>query len=386
MAIIKAVASHGGLNQMVDYVLQDEKIKGKYVSGVNCNPATAAEEMQVTKKYYHKENGVQYYHYIQSFPVDEKITPWKANQIARELAEHIFRGYEILIATHADQAHLHSHILVNSVSLETGLKLQFGPPDLKNMKATSDQLCLENGLSICEKNEAVTTYRLSKYKQLEKADAGKGKSYLMDCANTVMDALETAATREEFINLMLHAGYETLWKDTRKAITFICPNGKKVRNTNLEKTFKLPVGKEAMEYAIQTNAEQRRQLARAFIIEPATGAGQTDHRASSVGESGAKARESGTEARESGTKAREATIDFDEFKTELGALRAESDNQRTKTAITRTELAAGRRREADRRTEAHGLERAGYGGEDREREEGADECHQESGIRRGFSR
>ena len=372
MAIIKAVASHGGLNQMVDYVLQDEKIKGKYVSGINCNPATAAEEMQVTKRYYHKENGVQYYHYIQSFPVDEKITPWKANQIARELAEHIFRGYEILIATHADQAHLHSHILVNSVSLETGLKLQFGPPDLKNMKATSDQLCLENGLSICEKNEAVTTYRLSKYKQLEKADAGKGKSYLMDSANAVVDALEKAATREEFINLMLHAGYETLWKDTRKAITFICPNGKKVRNTNLEKTFKLPVGKEAMEHAIQTNAEQRRQLARTFIIEPAAGAGQTDHRASSIGESGAEARES--------------TIDFDEFKTELGDLRAESDNQRTKTAVTRTELAAGRRREADRRTEAPGLERAGYGGEDRERAEGADECHQESGIRRGFSR
>lgn len=379
MAIIKAVASHGGLNQMVEYVLQGEKIKGKYVSGINCNPATTAEEMQVTKRYYHKENGVQYYHYIQSFPVDEKITPWKANQIAKELAGHLFPGYEILIATHVDQAHLHSHILVNSVSLETGLKLQFGPPDLKNMKATSDQLCLENGLSICEKNEAVTTYRLSKYKQLEKADAGKGKSYLMDCANTVMDALETAATREEFINLMLHAGYETLWKDTRKAITFICPNGKKVRNTNLEKTFKLPVGKETMEHAIQTNAEQRRQLARAFTIEPAAGAGRTDYQASSVGNSRAEAGESGAEARES-------TVDLDEFKAELGALRAGSDNQRTKTAVTRTELAAGRRREADRRTEAPGLERAWYGGEDREREKGADECHQESGIRRGFSR
>lgn len=365
MAIIKAVASHGGLNQMVDYVLQDEKIKGKYVSGINCNPATAAEEMQVTKKYYHKENGVQYYHYIQSFPVDERITPWKANQIARELAEHIFRGYEILIATHADQAHLHSHILVNSVSLETGLKLQFGPPDLKNMKATSDQLCLENGLSICEKNEAVTTYRLSKYKQLEKADAGKGKSYLMDCANTVMDALETAATREEFINLMLHAGYETLWKDTRKAITFISPNGKKVRNTNLEKTFKLPVGKETMEHAIQTNAEKRRQLVSAFTIEPTARTGHTENRGSSDGNPGAEAGES--------------AIDLDECKAEL-------ENSRAGSANTRAALAAGRRREADRRTEATGLERAGYGDEDQEREESAGECHQESGIRRGFSR
>src|SRR5659263_75887 len=101
MAVIKATNSKtgGNLNKLVNYVLKEEKTEQKLVTGQNCNPSTAFEEMMVTKKLFEKENGREYKHFVQSFKPGE-VTAEKAHQIAVEWSEKQFKGHEVLIATH----------------------------------------------------------------------------------------------------------------------------------------------------------------------------------------------------------------------------------------------------------------------------------------------
>ena len=58
---------------------------------------------------------------------DEEITPEQAHKNAVELAEHTkaWKGHEVLIATHIDKGHIHTHFIVNSVNYENGHKLQW---------------------------------------------------------------------------------------------------------------------------------------------------------------------------------------------------------------------------------------------------------------------
>lgn len=71
--------------------------------------------------------GRTYKHYVQSYHEDEEITPEQAHKNAVELAEHTkaWKGHEVLIATHIDKGHIHTHFIVNSVNYENGHKLQW---------------------------------------------------------------------------------------------------------------------------------------------------------------------------------------------------------------------------------------------------------------------
>ena len=95
-----------------------------------------------------RASGTWFYHYTQSFSPQERVTPAEAHQIAQELAERFFPGCEVLVATHIDRAHLHSHLVVNSVKPDTGKKLHFTPRTLERMRLVSDQICREHGLTI----------------------------------------------------------------------------------------------------------------------------------------------------------------------------------------------------------------------------------------------
>ena len=98
------------------YVLQRHKVGfegGRVESGVNCLPYTSYLEMMTTKEKFKKTGDVCFYHFVQSFSEEEKITPWQANEMARELAEKLFPNYECVVATHNDTDNIHSHIIVN---------------------------------------------------------------------------------------------------------------------------------------------------------------------------------------------------------------------------------------------------------------------------------
>ena len=112
MAIIKVTNSKATLSKAIKYVTQEEKTEERLVSGINCTSGTALDEMKATKELFNKLQGRQYYHYVQSFSPDEKVDYKKAHQIAQELAQNQFKGFEVLIATHKDREHIHSHIIV----------------------------------------------------------------------------------------------------------------------------------------------------------------------------------------------------------------------------------------------------------------------------------
>lgn len=272
MAIIKAVKnSHSDIKHIINYVTKKEKTIGKKLcSGFNCNVDTAVTEMQATKELYGKTGGRTYLHFVQSFPKNENITPLQAHQFTKQFVEQcpLFADFEIIFATHMDKEHLHSHMVLNSVSFVDGHKFQMSKKDLENMKILNNKLCLEHGFSICEigKKKAdsmsLIAYDTNKYQFLRKAKEGKVKSYVQDTAIAVYDAMQEAETKEEFIQSMEQKGYSVYWQDNHKYIVFTNSDGKKVRNSNLQKTYNLNVGKEELLELFREKSLQREKPTR----------------------------------------------------------------------------------------------------------------------------
>lgn len=270
MAIIKAVKnSHSSVKHIIDYVTKKEKTIGKKLcSGHSCSINTAAIEMQSTKELYGKTGGRMYKHFVQSFSPDEKITPEQAHKIAKEFVEScpLFDGYEIVYATHVDRQHTHSHFVVNSVSFADGHKFQMSKKDLENMKKLNNRLCMEHGLSVCEsgkkktgRKDDIISYDMNKYQFLKKAKEGKVKSYVQDTAVAVYDSMQQSKSKEEFISAMEKKGYSVVWKESRKYIVFTDQSGKKVRNSNLQKTYNMDVGKDELLELFKKNAIEKKK-------------------------------------------------------------------------------------------------------------------------------
>lgn len=123
----------------------------RFVSGINCNPSTAREEMIAVKKRFGKEDGTIAYHGYQSFAPGE-ATPEIAHKIGVELARRLWgERYQVVVATHLDKAnHLHNHFVLNTVSFVDGKKYFRSAKDYHDLQTTSDALCREYGLSVIE--------------------------------------------------------------------------------------------------------------------------------------------------------------------------------------------------------------------------------------------
>lgn len=133
---------------VLDYAAKGTKTEQKkYVSGINCSPERARDQMMLTKTHYHKKNGILLWHGYQSFKPGE-VTPEEAHKIGMELAQKLWgEDYEILVCTHLDREHIHNHFVVNSVSFRTGKKLDVR---WKDMARESDRLCKEYEKSVIE--------------------------------------------------------------------------------------------------------------------------------------------------------------------------------------------------------------------------------------------
>ena len=170
------------LHNVIDYASNSSKTENSvYVSGINCIPETALQEMIITKKQYNKTNGILAYHAYQSFAEGE-VTPEQAHEIGIKLAEELWGDrFEVLIATHLNTKHLHNHFVINSVSFKDGLKYYDNRENYALLRATSDALCEEYSLNVlkektCPKskinygNHIKSKYQNSKYYQETKED------------------------------------------------------------------------------------------------------------------------------------------------------------------------------------------------------------------------
>ena len=149
MAVTKILARKGRLDVGVRYVLNGDKTQEQILTArLNCEPDREVRQMLETKRDYGKEDGVQYYHMIQSFRPSE-ITPELALEIAKEFASEHLPGYQTVIGVHVDKEHIHAHILFNSVNADTGEKYHSNAQSYyRQIRDISDRLCREHGLSV----------------------------------------------------------------------------------------------------------------------------------------------------------------------------------------------------------------------------------------------
>ena len=222
------------------YTMQDEKTVAddgnKYVTGVNCTPQSAYTEFNNTKRLYGKTDGRLFYHFVQSFSVDENISPQTAHEIAVRFAEETekFSGFEIVVSTHCDRGHIHSHFVMNSVNAESGRKFHISESEVEMLMQKSDALCREYGLSVLKPkplNERAKPMNDREYRSAE-----KGESWKIRLEAVISNAMKIAASKEHFIMLMEAEGYGVKWTDTRKNITYTTPEGKACRDSKLHLT------------------------------------------------------------------------------------------------------------------------------------------------------
>ena len=226
--------SAGALKDVAGYVAQKEKTWDnpsgrRLVSGQNCSPRFACREFMATRSAWRKSSPVWFYHYTQSFHPDEKVDGPTAHEIAKEFAARAWPDSEVLIATHVDVDHIHSHFIVNAVCHETGKMLRQGPGTLARLRELSDELCWAHGLSVLPPQKPKSNGMTGR----EYRSAAKGESWKFQTMNAIDWCMKQAASREEFIREMERLGYQVRWEAGRKNITYTHPNGKKVRDRKL---------------------------------------------------------------------------------------------------------------------------------------------------------
>ena len=242
------------------------------VTGINCQPESIYADFMTTKRLYHKTDGVLFYHMVQSFPKGEEINPLTAHAAALKLAEY-YEGYEVLVCTHTDREHIHSHFLINSVNFDTGKKLHVAKEQLQELRQRNDQVCMEFSLPVfnpTNRKEKTKTMSIGEYHT-----ATRGQSKKLQLMNIINDCMRHASNREEFIALMESEGYKVRWETSRRNITYTTPSGWQCRDRLL---FGDKYLKENMEYEFRIREEII--YGRAVGKEPARADG-TDHTAAS---------------------------------------------------------------------------------------------------------
>ena len=229
----------------------------RYLSGVNCTGENALQEFLLTKQSCGKTDGINFYQYVQSFSPEEGISCAQAHEIALEFAAKAWPGHEVLVATHCDTNHPHSHFVINSVSFETGYKLRQHPNTVKQLRALSDEICAAHGFSIL-KPEQSAPVGAKKMSAREYRAAEKGQSWKLALTVQINDVMKVAANKEEFLALMEAEGYSLRWRPERKYITYQCPNGMKCRDNKLHD---LKYTKEMIELEFRIRAEIARRIA-----------------------------------------------------------------------------------------------------------------------------
>ena len=234
MAVTRIWAVRNNLSQVVDYASNKSKTDlSKYpdlldalhyatdeektsleneqkllVEGIYCDPDIAARQMIDTKEIYGKTDGVVAYHAYISFKPGE-VSPEEAQQVAMEVANKMWgKDYEVIVATHLNANCVHCHIVINSVSLTDGRKMNENKAMYQLFRKTSDEVCLEHGLSVIEKPKGRRIpYNI--YKAMQKGIKTK-YDYMRD---DIDYAVVRSANEKQFFRIMTQKGY---WFDNGK--------------------------------------------------------------------------------------------------------------------------------------------------------------------------
>lgn len=242
----------GCMGAVMRYTMQSKKTEfegQQLITGINCQPESVYADFMTTKRLHHKIDGVLFYHMVQSFPKGEAVNPVAAHAAALKLAEY-YEGYEVLVCTHTDREHIHSHFLINSVNFDTGKKLHIAKEQLQELRQRNDQICMEFSLPVFQpkdRKQKTKTMTVGEYHT-----AARGQSKKLQLMNLINDCMRHASSREEFIALMESEGYKVRWESSRRNITYTTPSGWQCRDRLL---FGEKYLKENMEYEFRIREE-----------------------------------------------------------------------------------------------------------------------------------
>lgn len=251
MPIIKRIPLHGNVGGTINYITQDYKTEnGNYVSSLNCGVATAEKEMEMYLRKFHKDNENSTngkartgYHIVQSFALEDDVTPEKAHEIGVELMKRLYPNFQSVIATHIDRVHVHNHIVMNSIDMITGKKIDDTLSDkdgsLYRLREESNKIALENNLTPSQEPK-ITTYKKRNYSY-------KSPSLINSIKKIIEYLLKTTKSIKEFISGFTSRNFEvrdnkeiSVKHKTSKHFTLLdkIDNGV-YKKENLEKYFEL---------------------------------------------------------------------------------------------------------------------------------------------------
>ena len=254
----KGTQTRGCMKSVMRYVSQLGKTfwdGQQLVSGIGCQPETAFDEFLSTKLLHHKDGGVMFYHMVQSFPKGADVDPRTAHEAACRLAGY-FEGCEVLVCTHVDREHIHSHCIINSVNFETGKKVHMADEQIQELRVRNDQICEELRLPKFQRDEQKRSCGMS---NAEYYTASKGESWKFELMRVIDECMRCAGNREEFLVLLRSEGYNATWTDGRKNITYTTPDGRKCRDSKLHIEKYLKENMEA-EFGYRTENDNTRNV------------------------------------------------------------------------------------------------------------------------------
>lgn len=223
-------------------------------SGLNCDVDYAKSSFKASRELYGKTDGNQGHVIIQSFKPGE-VTPEQCNQLGLALAEKLVPNHQVAVYTHNDTDHVHNHIVINSIDLETGKKFNNNKQALRNVRNFNDEVCMEHGLSVPEKNTA----RL-RYTQTEKAiaDPNTKSTAQYSWKDEIREAIDQsqATNMDEFKDHLNQHGIE-IERVTPKSITYRhLAEDKRCVDVNSAKITIKEVSKMALKDKYNTNNKQ----------------------------------------------------------------------------------------------------------------------------------
>ena len=237
--IEKAIKAHQYVSDSIAYILSPENRNGDEkcfrATCLNCANDSVeglVQQFYVVRMAYNKNDNILSHHYVQSFSPNEKVTPEIAHKIGVELAEKVAPGFQVIVSTHVDKDHLHNHIIINSVSMETGMKWKADLKTRMNMRSESDKLCRKYGLTTIKNQSGLRGIDQTTQKLAE-----KGKSWKVELCRALDEAGKLCHDKEKFIAFMKRKGFE-ITRYTDRHITFQkIGETKKIRADTLAEQF-----------------------------------------------------------------------------------------------------------------------------------------------------
>ncbi|WP_051624253.1 relaxase/mobilization nuclease domain-containing protein [Clostridium akagii] len=252
MAIVKhnAIHSSSHIENVIKYNTKEEKTNDGLITGVNCDFKKVKQEFELAKILHDKSDcKIIAHQFFQSFKLGE-VDAKTANRIGVRLVDKIAPGYQALVVTHIDKVHIHNHILINSVNIETGYMYRANKDSLKFVRSESDKLAHEYGLSVIKEKSGLRGIDQSTYHL-----AIKGQSWKVKMLNSIDESLEFSNSKSDFIKYMNNLGYEVKWQNVNISFRDINFQDKFIRAKSLSKQFGDQYSKEGIENRIRKDKE-----------------------------------------------------------------------------------------------------------------------------------